>query len=176
MSEQERLPRDQWCYLPNESGVYAEGMTIPADVLQRSGYRLPTEAEWEYACRSGTETSYYFGLSMDLLERYAWYQGNSKEHAWSCGSLLPNDLGLFDMLGNEHEWVQGRGSRAMPEKRGLFSDIINISEYAIDKTPRILRGGSFNNPAAVVRSAYRYWVPPAYPYFFDGFRPARTPP
>ena len=62
----------------------------------------------------------------------------------------------------------------MPEKRGLLSDIINISEHAYDKTPRILRGGSFNNPASVVRSAYRYWVPPAYPYFFDGFRPSRT--
>ena len=52
-----------------------------------------------------------YGLSIELLEKYAWYQANSRDHAWSCGSLLPNDLGLFDMLGNESEWVQDRLQR-----------------------------------------------------------------
>ena len=116
LSEQEGLPKDQWCYLPNEAGAYAEGMTIPADVLERTGYRLPTEAEWEYACRSGTVTSRYYGQSIELLDTYAWYQANSKEHAWSCGSLLPNDLGLFDMLGNEYEWVQDSTRRVRCRK------------------------------------------------------------
>jgi formylglycine-generating enzyme required for sulfatase activity/tetratricopeptide (TPR) repeat protein len=174
LSEQEGLPRDQWCYLPNESGSYAEGMTIPGDVLQRSGYRLPTEAEWEYACRSGAVTSYYFGHSNELLEKYAWYQANSKEHAWSCGSLLPNEVGLFDMLGNEFEWVQDRERRSMGQRRGLFSDTIHIVEYINEKYPRLLRGGSFNLQPALVRSAYRDRLAPANRYASPGFRPSRT--
>ena len=91
---------------PQRGGHYAEGMSIPVDVLQLTGYRLPTEAEWEYTCRAGAVTSRYYGNSIDLLDAYARYQANSKDHAWRCGSLFPNDLGLFDMLGNMYEWCQ----------------------------------------------------------------------
>ena len=176
LSEQEGLPKEEWCYLANEAGAYAEGMTIPADVLERTGYRLPTEAEWEFACRSGTVTSYYFGLSIELLDKYAWFQANSKELAWSCGSLLPNDLGLFDMLGNEFEWVQDSLGRTMPERRGAFSDIINISEYINEKNPRLLRGGAFSSRPAIVRSANRNWFAPSDRYSYTGFRPCQDLP
>ena len=104
--------------MPAEEGGYAEGMTVPADVLLRTGYRLPTDAEWEYACRSGTITSRYYGASTDLLPLYARYQANSREHAWACGSLLPNDLGLFDMLGNEFEWVNDKLGDHEPGRHG----------------------------------------------------------
>ena len=103
LSRKENLPE---CYEPNERGQYAEGMKIRADVLQRTGYRLPTEAEWEYGCRAGAGTSRYYGSNVDLLGRYAWYLATSGDRAWACGSLLPNNLGLFDMLGNVHEWCQ----------------------------------------------------------------------
>jgi formylglycine-generating enzyme required for sulfatase activity len=176
LSEQEGLPRDQWCYLPNQSGAYDERTTVPADVLERRGYRLPTEAEWEYACRSGTVTSYYFGQSIETLEQYAWYLANGKEHAWSCGSLLPNDLGLFDMLGNEFEWVQDSIRRQMPRKTRLHIDEINTSEYVIEENPRLLRGGMFYFRPASVRSAYRSWDAPAVRGSNDGFRPSRTYP
>jgi eukaryotic-like serine/threonine-protein kinase len=176
LSEQEGFATDQWCYLPNESGAYAEGMKIPADVLQRTGYRLPTEPEWEYACRSGTVTSYCFGQSTELLGKYAWYQTNSKEHAWTCGSLLPNDLGLFDMLGNELEWVQDRLGYEIQENRRQSNDITHQTESIDDKYFRLLRGVSFLYPAAYLRSAGRFSYPPGHRSSDIGFRPCRTYP
>jgi formylglycine-generating enzyme required for sulfatase activity len=174
LSEQEGLPRDQWCYLPNESGAYAEGMTIPADVLQRIGYRLPTDAEWEYTCRSGTVTSYPFGLSSELLDKYAWYQANSQDHAWSCGSLLPNDLGLFDMLGNEHEWAQDSTRRLRRTRNGRSYDYSEVIEYINEKDPRLSRGGPFSGPQEHLRSSTRSGWAPATRYPHWGFRPSRT--
>jgi serine/threonine protein kinase/formylglycine-generating enzyme required for sulfatase activity len=176
LSEQERLPKDQWCYVPNEAGDYAEGMSIPANVLNRRGYRLTTEAEWECACRTGTLTSRYYGNSIPLLEAYAWYQANSKEHAWGCGSRLPNDLGLFDMLGNEYEWTQDRQRHEMQWRQGHLISSISISEYIREKNPRLLRGGAFLDLPAVVRSASRVWNAPANRYTSYGFRPSRTYP
>ena len=174
LSEQEGLPKDQWCYLPNEAGAYAEGMSIPADVLERTGYRLPTEAEWEFTCRAGAVTSRYYGHSLDLLDAYARYQANSKEHAWRCGSLFPNDLGLFDMLGNMYEWCQDSVNASKPAKKGIYNDSINISESIVEKKPRLLRGVSFAYPPALVRSANRGGVAPANRSSNNGFRPSRT--
>jgi formylglycine-generating enzyme required for sulfatase activity len=173
LSEQEGIPEDQWCYQPAARG-YIEGMTIPADSLQRTGYRLPTEAEWEYACRSGTMTARYYGTAIDLLGRYTWYQANSREHAWSGGSLLPNDLGLFDMLGNVYEWVNDRFDAARPWAKDRYSDYMNTSEYIIEKHLRLLRGGSIYDSPASVRSASRDWVAPSNRSIYGGFRPART--
>ena len=178
ISEQEGLPKNQWCYLPNEAGAYAEGMTIPADVLERTGYRLPTEAEWEYACRAGALTSRYYGHSIALLDAYARYAANSNERAWMCGSLLPNDLGLFDMLGNVYEWCQDstNASASRPSKKGITDDVIHIYEHVNEKNPRLLRGGSFLSVPAFVRSALRSWFAPAYRDTYLGFRPSRTYP
>jgi eukaryotic-like serine/threonine-protein kinase len=175
LCEQEGIPKNQWCYEPAERG-YVEGMTIPADVLRRTGYRLPTEAEWEYACRSGTITSRYYGQTTDLLGRYAWYQANSQERAWSGGSLLPNDLGLSDMLGNVYEWMNDLYGAPRPWARGRYSDILNRSEYVLEKLPRLLLGGSFANPPAGVRVAGRRGNAPSLRDASYGFRLARTYP
>ena len=176
LSEQERIPQDEWCYVPDKKDRYAEGMTIPEDVLERKGYRLPTEAEWEYACRVGAETSRYYGSTMDLLGRYAWYNATSQDRAWPCGSLLPNDLGLFDMLGNVYEWCNGRYENYLADEGRMSDDKIKISEYVKGSDPRLLRGGTFNNRPANVRSANRNWGAPSNRLTNGGFRPSRTYP
>jgi eukaryotic-like serine/threonine-protein kinase len=158
------------CYLTNPRGKYDRGMTIPADVLPRRGYRLPTEAEWEYASRAGAITSRPYGLAVELLGTYAWYGSNSHEPAWPCGSLMPNDLGLADMLGNVCEWCQGRATIYQPG--AAQSSDVDI----IDNSPRLLRGGSFSDPPANARSAFRLWSPPPPRNSYFGFRLARTYP
>jgi eukaryotic-like serine/threonine-protein kinase len=174
LSEQEGLPKDQWCYLPNEAGAYSEGMSIPADVLERTGYRLPTDAEWEYACRAGAVTSRYYGHSIDLLDAYERYQANSKSHAWTCGSLFSNDVGLFDMLGNMFEWCNDRDNASEPVKKGIQNDRIIISESIVEKTPRCVRGGAHTHLPTFVRSAYRNRLAPSSRSTNFGFRPSRS--
>jgi formylglycine-generating enzyme required for sulfatase activity len=169
LSEQEGIPKDQWCYLPNEKEEYDKGMTIPANALQRQGYRLPTEAEWEYACRAGTLTSRYYGNSLILLDRYAWYLKNSGDppRMQPCGRVLPNDLGLFDMQGNVFEWCQDRYSDKPGGKKPSNDDII-------DDDVRVLRGGSFYYRPALLRSAFRFRLEPANRLGGSGFRLAMT--
>jgi formylglycine-generating enzyme required for sulfatase activity len=180
LSEQEGLPKEEWCYIPAEVGGYADAMTIPANVLERTGYRLPTEAEWEYACRSGTVTSRYYGASTELLSFYARYQDNSRGHAWRCGGLLPNDLGLFDMLGNAGEWVQERVGVTMdpaarwPVRHGKFIDAGDSEQVVSGKLFRYQRGGVYMAQQAALRSTFRTYGAPFRHNAGDGFRPART--
>ena len=77
--------------------------------LSLTGYRLPTEPEWVYACRAGSVTSHYYGRGEGLLPRYAWFSKTATERAWPVGQLRPNDRGLFDTLGNAHEWCEAPG-------------------------------------------------------------------
>jgi formylglycine-generating enzyme required for sulfatase activity len=176
LSREEGVREGQWCYLPNEKGEYAEGMMIPADALQRTGYRLPTEAEWEYACRAGTVTSRYYGLSVELLGKYERYRDNSQDHAWRCGSLLPNDLGLFDTLGNVSEWCHDRYRSYQPVDIIYLIDYKYINEYLNVNIRRIYRGLTFSGPPVFIRAASRDWNVPSFGSPGIGLRPARTIP
>src|SRR5262249_19074154 len=161
------------CYEPNAAGEYAENMKTRPDLLECSGYRLPTDAEWEYACRSGTVTSRYYGRSVELLGKYAWYSQYADERTWPCGLLRPNDLGLFDMLGNVYEWCQDTVRTYSPDDN---PEDRTIPDFLVlqNKDLRVLRGGAFFGPAADVRSAFRNGLPPSYRYDYFGFRLART--
>jgi formylglycine-generating enzyme required for sulfatase activity len=113
-------------------------------------------------------TSRYHGLSVELLEAEARYAGPSQAHAWRCGSPLPNDLGLFDPLGNVYEWCQER------EYKYKYGMTKSSSDDIVDDTPRLCRGGAFTFLPAVARSARRVWNVPTDRNFHLGFRPART--
>jgi formylglycine-generating enzyme required for sulfatase activity len=173
LSKQEGLPESEWCYEPNKKGKYAEGMRPAPGYLERAGYRLPTEAEWEYACRAGAVTSRCYGESEELLDYYAWHVGNANGRSWPVGSLNPNDLGLFDLHGNLWGWCQ---DRYLPYETATGG---KAPEPGEDRTPvvgtesRVMRGGSFSHPGSV-RSAYRGRLMPSYRGYDIGFRPART--
>jgi serine/threonine protein kinase/formylglycine-generating enzyme required for sulfatase activity len=203
LSKQEGLPENQWCFEPvhdakalsalaaSSAGLlagsdgplqalrplfewrYAPGIRLAPDYLQRCGYRLPTEAEMEYATRAGAQTARYYGETEDLLPNYAWYIKNAQGRTWPVASLKPNDFGLFDVHGNAFTWCQ-ESFKAYPSgKSGLPND--DIEDLVSASTAlRVLRGGAFTDPPPLVRSAYRYPNAPAYRSFGVGLRPART--
>jgi formylglycine-generating enzyme required for sulfatase activity len=135
-------------------------------------YRLPTEAEWEYACRAGTTTAYSFGDDESKLGQYAWYRKNAwdigEEYAHRVGQKLPNPWGLYDMHGNVWEWCQDWYGPYGSEK--VVSDPMGPAQGE----GRVLRGGSFSYLSSVVRSASRYYNLPVYRSDSLGFRAART--
>jgi formylglycine-generating enzyme required for sulfatase activity len=153
LSEQAGLPRDQWIY-PDVIDT-DRGLDLPPNYLRRSGYRLPTEAEWEFAARAGTMTSRHFGDDDAALPKYAWYDINTKrERAYPVASLLPNRWGLFDMLGNVWEWTLDR-RLPYPRDGHLVEDIEDRTLRVSNEVARTRRGGSFAYEALTARSAHR---------------------
>ena len=181
LSGQEGVPEKQWCYEPKKGKdvrdwseeAYGEGMKLKANYLGLEGYRLPSEAEWEAACRAGSLTSRFYGEAEGLLGRYAWYTKVSQDRRLlRVGSLKPNDFGLFDMLGNAHEWCQERIMDYQPKLP--WSEDKEDESNIESRFVRVLRGGSFTVFAVNVRSAYRSRIVPTARLFNVGFRPART--
>ncbi len=132
------------------------------------GYRLPTEAEWEYACRAGAQTRWSFGDDEEQLEEHAWYHKSSGGEPRAVGLKKPNAWGLHDMHGNVLEWCWDWHG---PYSRDSQEDPSGPSEGGA----RVLRGGSFANPARGLRSAGRGWIGPENSFRFIGFRCVRVP-
>ena len=130
-------------------------------------YRLPTEAEWEYACRAGSTGQFCYGDQEAGLKNYAWYEDNSGEGTNPVSRLRPNAWGLYDMHGNVFEWCL--------DWYGEYpSGPVTDPQGPASGEHRVLRGGSWNSPVEDVRSAYRLRLNPDYRYQHEGFRVARN--
>ena len=149
-------------------------------------YRLPTEAEWEYACRAASTTAYCFGDSAEELGEYAWFDKNSARkrgfarsliwgkktfarETWKVGGKRPNAWGLYDIHGNVLEWCQDWYG---PYEAGKQADPTGPTTGKY----RVLRGGSWNFDADSCRSAFRGCFTPVFRDYFIGFRVARPLP
>jgi formylglycine-generating enzyme required for sulfatase activity len=180
LSQRDGLPESEWVY-PRD---LESGMKLPANDLHRTGYRLPTEAEWEFAARAGTTSSRFFGSSETWLAEYACYSKYPPKRKMdpidprdpartSLGARLkPNDFGFFDIYGNVWEWCQNR----MIESGGPDVDKEDPVLVVSDDVARTRRGGAFPYGAEFMRSANRD-TRNAFPQLRRdnvGFRVART--
>lgn len=134
-----------------------------SDFCSRAGLRLPTEAEWERACRAGLRTARY-----GQLGDVAWYGGNSGGATHAVGKKKANSLGIHDMLGNVGEWVNDWYDHYSP-------DLQTNPTGPGWESFRVVRGGSYSDDANVVRSSYRSNDPPGRTGYYIGFRVARSP-
>jgi formylglycine-generating enzyme required for sulfatase activity len=167
--------------LPSSCGLLAlaypqhvGGLKLAENYLQRTGYRLPTEAEMEFAIRAGATTSRFCGESEELLVKYGWIVENSGGRLASVGRLKPNDFGLFDMHGNVWCWCLDP-YREYP--RSETGQVFDDKEFELTIDPageRVLRGKCYTDHAAGVRSASRHHVKARGESNIYGFRLART--
>jgi len=134
--------------------------------LEKREYRLPTEAEWEYACRAGTTTAFYWGDTFD--EKYAWSAKNSGGKSQDVGMLKPNAWGLFDMIGNVWEWCED-WKAAYPTGEQVDP------KGAASGSGRVFRGGSWNIVPLYCRSANRSYATPVGRSYGLGFRVLAVP-
>ena len=152
LSEQEGIPKDQWCFEINADNQ----ARLKENYLKLKGYRLPTEAEMEYATRAGSTTRYSFGEDDELLVKYGFHEKNSKNRIWPVGMLKSNDLGLVDAHGNAYSWCSDFYGY-YPVGNATKSDIGGPNSGR----DRVLRGGSWYGDAVFCRSARRNWRVPS---------------
>ncbi len=140
-------------------------------IATNSVYRLPTEAEWEYACRGWTSTRFSFGDDPGYtnLADYGWYDGNSGGMTHPVGQKLPNPWGLYDMHGNVLEWCQDCFSECLPG--GIALD----PQGPVSGSLRVLRVGFWAGPPRHCRSAFRFGLSPTTKFIHVGFRVILAP-
>lgn len=168
----------QWARVMDHCPSHFTGSDLPVDsvswnlaqefirklnAMEEREYRLPTEAEWEYAARAGNITTYFFGDDVADLGKYAWFRENSGEKTRPVGLLAANPWGLYDIYGNVWEWVQDLHGNY---PGGLLRDPKGVAMGDL----RVLRGGCWGSPARYCRSANRTCNEPFWGRPYDGFR------
>jgi serine/threonine protein kinase/formylglycine-generating enzyme required for sulfatase activity len=155
---------------------YGPGMRLAPNYLHRIGYRLPTQAEMEFATRAGSVTCRYFGETEELMPHYVWYRKNTNERLSPVGGKKPNDFGLFDMLGNVYCWCQENDRHLQKCKdRGVMEDREDYDPITIDVS-RVTYGGSYDESPMWLRAGGRNHTSPLNGGGDLGFRLARTLP
>ncbi|HAX77843.1 MAG TPA: serine/threonine protein kinase [Cyanobacteria bacterium UBA11372] len=161
---------------PVENVSWHDAVEFCSQLSQKTGnfYRLPSEAEWEYACRAGTNTPFHFGETItadlanyDARKTYASApKGTYRQETTPVGSFLPNAFGLYDMHGNVWEWCADPWH---DNYNGAPSDA-SVWEYGGNNQCRVQRGGSWGRSAVDCRSAFRRWDSPGFRFRYFGFR------
>jgi len=166
--------RFQEPFHPVERVTWFDAQAFIDSLNQKEGvdlYRLPTEAEWEYAARAGTQTPFSFGASDDALKAHAWYNANSEEHTWPAGRKKANSFGLHDIHGNVWEWVQDTYNPLFYR----FSPTVDPKNDQ-DNNARIIRGGGWLSIKKDMRAANRAWTRGDTGSLMIGFRVVREIP
>ncbi len=160
------LAKGGWGDNPVEQVSYDMAQAFCQKLSAKTGkeYKLPTEAQWEYACRAGSTTEYYFGDDVNELEEYAWYGENSNSQTHQVGKKKPNKWGLYDMVGNVWEWCEDNWEDNYNNHPTDGSAVKNNSDTFV------LRGGSWNDIDNYCRSANRYGGKRAGNSYNYGFR------
>lgn len=162
LSKQAGIDTDQWVYAPSPKGGFVDGMTIKTDYRELTGYRLPSDAEWNHACRAGTNSMFSYGEPESLMGRYGNTVATSAGLSQDVATLLPNRLGLFDMHGGLWEWC-------LDSRKGPLSPVRS-------QVARVQRGGSYGVRPWNARSDRRGGNPATYKDNFVGFRVAQSLP
>ena len=140
---------------------------LPGEKAAGNVYRLPSQAEWEYACRAGTATKYSFGDDESELGDFAWFRDNSSRETHAVGGKKRNPWGLYDMYGNVWEWCQDWDA-AYP------SESVTDPTGPASGSSRVFRGGSWSSPTGLCSSAYRRRYGPVFRSAHRGFRVCLT--
>jgi len=157
----------------DDAKAFCEGLRGPDNL---TGFSLPTEAQWEFATRAGTQTRYFFGDSADQLDRYAWFDKNSERKAHAVALKEPNPWGLHDVLGNAWEWLADWYADDFGVKnRSIATDDPHGPSTEPVRAGRVLRGGAYWDDAWGLRSAYRGRNSPVGRFRLVGFRCAGPP-